>query len=46
MEDDLLTGLPGPSSLGDLLASVGPDHGLVMLDIDAFLAHKRTHGHD
>jgi len=46
MEDDLLTGLPGPSSLGDLLASVGPDHGLVLLDIDAFHAHNRTHGHD
>jgi diguanylate cyclase (GGDEF)-like protein len=46
MEGDLLTGLPGPFSLGGLLASVGPDHGLVLLDIDGFHAYNRLQGHD
>jgi diguanylate cyclase (GGDEF)-like protein len=46
VEDDLLTGLPGPSRLADLLAAADEVRGLVLLDIDGFHAHNRTHGHD
>ena len=46
MEDDLLTGLPGPARLAGLLAAAGPGQGLVLLDIDALHAHNRTLGYD
>jgi diguanylate cyclase (GGDEF)-like protein len=46
MDDDRLTGLPGPSRLVHLLDSTPPGHGLVLLDIDGFHAHNRDQGHD
>jgi EAL domain-containing protein (putative c-di-GMP-specific phosphodiesterase class I)/GGDEF domain-containing protein len=41
---DPLTGLLGPSTLAPLLAGVGPEHALILLDLDGFHVHNRTEG--
>jgi EAL domain-containing protein (putative c-di-GMP-specific phosphodiesterase class I)/GGDEF domain-containing protein len=41
---DVLTGLPGPSALGPLLAGLEAEHALILLDVDGFQAHNLTEG--
>jgi len=41
---DPLTGLPGPSALAPLLAGLGPEHALILLDVDGLHAHNLAEG--